>query len=140
VLTPPFAARPDPPGTPSSRRPPGAYSNVGGIGTTLVEAVHLGRRAIGVELEPRWAAISAADLCLAPGRNRPRPRHRGGAPRLGLGQLDNLRDSAQLILSSPPYVASLYGHVCKRADRVEKYDDHYSRNPDNLARLPRDPG
>jgi hypothetical protein len=26
-----------------------------GIGTTLVEAVHLGRCAVGVELEPRWA-------------------------------------------------------------------------------------
>ena len=27
-----------------------------GIGTTLVEAIHLGRDAIGVEYEPRWAA------------------------------------------------------------------------------------
>src|SRR3954470_16814812 len=33
-----------------------------GIGTTLVEAVRLGRDAIGVEYEPRWADIAAANL------------------------------------------------------------------------------
>src|SRR5439155_21605182 len=36
-----------------------------GIGTTLVEAVHLGRRAVGVELEARWAALAAQNVCLA---------------------------------------------------------------------------
>jgi modification methylase len=33
-----------------------------GIGTTLVELAHLGRRAIGVELEPRWAKLTRKNL------------------------------------------------------------------------------
>ena len=33
-----------------------------GIGTTLVEAVHTGRHAIGIEYETRWARIAAANL------------------------------------------------------------------------------
>jgi adenine-specific DNA methylase len=33
-----------------------------GIGTTLVEAVTLGCRAVGVELEPRWAELARANL------------------------------------------------------------------------------
>jgi DNA methylase len=33
-----------------------------GIGTTLVEAAALGRRAVGVELEPRWAGLARANL------------------------------------------------------------------------------
>ena len=36
-----------------------------GIGTTLVEAIHLGRDAIGVEYEPRWAHIAAANITRA---------------------------------------------------------------------------
>ena len=36
-----------------------------GIGTTLIEAVHLGRDAIGVEYEPRWAALAADGIALA---------------------------------------------------------------------------
>src|SRR4051794_1472050 len=36
-----------------------------GIGTSLVEAVHLGRDVTGVEYEPRWADIAAANLRLA---------------------------------------------------------------------------
>ena len=32
-----------------------------GIGTTLVEALHLGRNALGVEYEPRWAALARAN-------------------------------------------------------------------------------
>ncbi len=33
-----------------------------GIGTTPVEAIHAGRRAIGVELEPRWATLARANI------------------------------------------------------------------------------
>jgi modification methylase len=33
-----------------------------GIGTTAVEAVGLGRRAVGLELEPRWTALAQANL------------------------------------------------------------------------------
>jgi tRNA G10 N-methylase Trm11 len=127
-----------------------AYSNVGdlvldpmcGIGTTVVEAVYLGRRAIGVELEPRWVAVSAANLCLA--RDQGATGHglvaRGDARGLGRGLLDELQGTVQLILSSPPYGDSLHGHVRKRHDRVEKYDDRYSHNPNNLAELPRQRG
>jgi len=33
-----------------------------GVGTTLVEAIHLGRHAVGVEYEPVWADIARANL------------------------------------------------------------------------------
>ena len=36
-----------------------------GIGTTLVEAAALGRRAVGVELEARWAELARANLGFA---------------------------------------------------------------------------
>ncbi|MFD6463792.1 TRM11 family SAM-dependent methyltransferase, partial [Streptomyces roseolus] len=36
-----------------------------GTGTTLVEALHLGRRAVGVEYETRWAAIAQSNIDLA---------------------------------------------------------------------------
>src|SRR5919201_2033770 len=36
-----------------------------GIGTTLVEAVHLGRDGLGVEYEERWAAVAAANIAHA---------------------------------------------------------------------------
>ncbi|WP_017584785.1 TRM11 family SAM-dependent methyltransferase [Nocardiopsis ganjiahuensis] len=33
-----------------------------GIGTTLVEAAHLGRSGVGIELEPKWASIARLNL------------------------------------------------------------------------------
>jgi 23S rRNA G2445 N2-methylase RlmL len=36
-----------------------------GAGTTLVEAVHAGRHAVGVDIEPRFTTIAAANLDLA---------------------------------------------------------------------------
>jgi tRNA G10 N-methylase Trm11 len=112
-----------------------------GIGTTLVEAVHLDRDAIGIELEPRWASLAAANLELAhrQGAAANALAHCGDARRLGCGLLDELAGTAALILSSPPYGGSTHGHVRKHPDRVEKLNSHYSRNPDNLAHLPAQP-
>jgi DNA modification methylase len=53
-----------------ARQAIGAYSHPGdlvldpmcGIGTTLVEAIHLSRDAIGIELEPRWAQLASANI------------------------------------------------------------------------------
>ena len=53
-----------------ARRVIAAYSDPGdlvldpmcGIATTLVEAIHLERRAIGVELEGRWASLAAKNI------------------------------------------------------------------------------
>jgi hypothetical protein len=36
-----------------------------GIGTTLVEALHAGRHAVGVEYEPHWVHVARANLALA---------------------------------------------------------------------------
>ena len=124
----------------------GAYSDVGelvldpmcGIGTTLVEAIHLDRDAVGVELEPRWAPLAAGNVTLA--QEQGARAHalclRGDARRLGRGLLDELAGEAALILTSPPYGPSLHGQVKAGHGRpVEKWDDRYSRNRDNLAHL-----
>ena len=109
-----------------------------GIGTTLVEAIHLNRDAIGVELEPRWAALAARNLTLAreQGATANALALRGDARQLGNGLLDELAGEVALIVSSPPYGPSTHGHVRKHPDRVEKLNTHYSRNPENLAHLP----
>jgi tRNA G10 N-methylase Trm11 len=109
-----------------------------GIGTTLVEAAHLGRQAIGVELEPRWAKLAAANVRHAEDRGARGSAIalQGDAQRLGRDLLNEYRDRCALILTSPPYGPSTHGHVRKHADRVVKLNDRYSRNPDNLAHLP----
>ncbi|MGH3010104.1 MAG: DNA methyltransferase [Gaiellaceae bacterium] len=116
-----------------ARRAICAYSDPGdlvvdpmcGIGTTLVEAIHLDRNALGIELEPRWASLATANLAHAreqgatgkagvvEGDARALPRlltrnarkllrtsgakaSPGNVARLGAGSVD-------LILTSPPY-------------------------------------
>jgi tRNA G10 N-methylase Trm11 len=124
-----------------------AYSEVGelvldpmcGIGTTLVEAVHLGREAIGVELEPHWVALAATNLAFAREQGatgRGLVTH-GDARLLGRGLLDQLAGRVDLIVSSPPYGDSLHGQVRTQPQRLEQYDNRYSHNRDNLAQLPR---
>jgi modification methylase len=112
-----------------------------GIGTTLVEAIHLNRDAIGVELEPRWTAAAEDNLQLAREHRASGSARalRGDARTLGNGLLDELAGRVALIVSSPPYGPSTHGHVRKHPDRVEKLNTYYSRNPDNLAHLPARP-
>lgn len=126
-----------------------------GIGTTLVEAVHLGRRAIGVELEDRWAGLARANLTHAQTQ---------GAARCGQVLCGDARDlsrllahrAADLLLLSPPYANATLGdpragHGVERAracegrrttdaDRAHAQElvrsCRYGKRPDNVAALP----
>jgi tRNA1(Val) A37 N6-methylase TrmN6 len=118
-----------------ARRAINAYSEPGdlvvdpmcGIGTTLVEAIHLDRDALGVELERRWASLATANLAHAreqgarghagviEGDARQLPRiltraaranttPRAAPDRAAKGQVARLGSgSVDLILTSPPY-------------------------------------
>ena len=123
-----------------------AYSHPGdlvldpmcGIGTTLVEAIHLGRDAIGVELEARWAELASANIAHA------RSHGATGTATVITGDarhLPNLLDPdlagrVALVLTSPPYGRSVHGQVTARPGRgVAKFDDAYSADPANLGRV-----
>jgi len=108
-----------------------------GIGTTLVEAIHLGRRAFGVELEHRWTAMAAGNVLLArkQGAKGQALTLRGDARTLGRGLLDEMRGQAELILTSPPYGSSIHGRVHNRTDGIDKFFDRYSDSRQNLGQL-----
>jgi SAM-dependent methyltransferase len=105
-----------------------------GIGTTLIEAVHLGRDGIGVEYEPCWAAIAADGIALA--RRQGATGHaeviRGDARRLPQIAA-RARGRVALVVTSPPYGPSIHGHVRARPGGVAKYNNRYSADPANLA-------
>jgi modification methylase len=109
-----------------------------GIGTTLVEAVHLGRDAIGVELEPRWADLARANIAHARTRGAQATARvvTGDACRL-VSLLDaEVAGQVALVLISPPYGSSIHGQVTARPGQgVAKYDNTYSPDPGNLGRV-----
>jgi tRNA G10 N-methylase Trm11 len=74
-----------------------------GLGTTLTEAIELGRRAIGVELDPGTASLAAANVVRsrslgAPGQALVMP---GDGRLLGRGLCDDLVGQARLVLTAP---------------------------------------
>ncbi len=106
-----------------------------GIGTTLIEAIHLGRNAIGVEYEPRWVAFAADGIALAKNQGAVgTARIIQGDARLlpGLAPAE-VRSRVALVVTSPPYGPSIHGHVRARPGGVAKYNNRYSRDPVNLA-------
>jgi modification methylase len=110
-----------------------------GIGTTLSEAVYLGRDALGVEFEGRWARIAAANIDWA------RRHGAAGHAEVIQGDARQLRSlippamagTAALILTSPPYGPSIHGQVKAEARSggggVTKFDNTYGTDPANLA-------
>ncbi len=108
-----------------------------GIGTTVVEAMHLARHGIGVEYEARWAALAAVNVDLA---------RRQGAT--GTGDIctgdsrhlpalipSHLHGRIALVITSPPYGSSTHGQVRSpgsRQGKVRKINYKYG-GADNLA-------
>ena len=108
-----------------------------GIGTTLVEATHLGRDAIGVELEGRWADLATGNLRLArsQGATGAGTVIRGDATTLPDLVPSALRGKVALVVTSPPYGPTVHGLVRPGPDGVRKHAHTYSDQPDrrNLA-------
>ena len=112
-----------------------------GIGTTLVEAVHLGRDGLGIEYEDRWAGVAAANVAHArrqgaagtaevirgdarpaagPAARRARP---GGPP----------WSSPRRPTARPSTARSRPSSGAAREGGVRKYDNRYGQDPANLA-------
>jgi hypothetical protein len=111
-----------------------------GIGTTLVEALHAGRRAIGVEYETRWAELARTNLALArdAGIDSDAAVYTGDARKLSTLLPEQLRGRVDLVITSPPYGDSTHGHVHVRpGEGVHKYDHRYGAVLDrgNLANV-----
>jgi modification methylase len=111
-----------------------------GIGTTLVEAVHLGRDGLGIEYEDRWASVAAANIAHARRQGAAGTGEviRGDARQLAALLPPGTTGRAALVVTSPPYGPSVHGQVTAERRRgsdggVRKYDNRYGHDPANLA-------
>ena len=125
-----------------------AYSDPGdlildpmcGIGTTPVEAIHLNRHAVGVELEPRWAKLATANITHAHTQGATTPAHiiQGDAHHLPQLLATHTTRQPDLILTSPPYACQIADLDTKNlrthTGPLRREDTHnYSPNPNNLG-------
>jgi tRNA1(Val) A37 N6-methylase TrmN6 len=111
-----------------------------GIGTTLVEAIHHGRRAIGVEYESHWVHVTRANLQLA--RHAGADDHgqvfHGDARQLATLLPAQYRGQIALVVTSPPYGPATHGRVSATPEGgVHKYHHRYGNILDrgNLANI-----
>lgn len=110
-----------------------------GIGTTLVEATHLGRDAIGTEYEERWADVARANLDLAKSQGATGSGEvlHGDARDLTALVDPAIRGLVALVVTSPPYGPSVHGQADPRPGAgVTKWDHRYSADRENLAHRP----
>ncbi|GAA2141609.1 TRM11 family SAM-dependent methyltransferase [Actinomadura napierensis] len=112
-----------------------------GIGTTLVEAIHLGRNAAGMEYEPDFVHLTVNNLRHAQAQGAT------GTPQAACGDARNiatvyrgLHDKAALVLTSPPYGSQTHGHIRSGRDngggKIHKSNHRYSTDRGNLAHQP----
>ena len=106
-----------------------------GIGTTLVEAMYLGRNALGIEYESRWADLARANVALA--SDTAATGHADvltGDARKLVNADAAMRGAVALVVTSPPYGPSTHGQVSAKGDApVAKSHWKYSEAKDNLA-------
>ena len=110
-----------------------------GIGTTLVEAIHADRMAIGVEYEKRWADMAQRNIEFATDHGAPGYATAicGDARRIEHLLGSGVRGKAALVLTSPPYGPTTHGHVHvsrdSRQSGIHKANHRYGQDPGNLA-------
>jgi DNA modification methylase len=109
-----------------------------GIGTTLVEAVHQGRNAAGVEYEADWAKLAVANLAHARRQGATGSGTVLAGDARGIARLlPDLVGQAALVLTSPPYGSATHGHIRSTRDTgepgIHKWNQRYSRDRANLA-------
>ncbi|MGH3783420.1 MAG: TRM11 family SAM-dependent methyltransferase [Pseudonocardiaceae bacterium] len=111
-----------------------------GIGTTLIEALHRGRRALGVEYEPHWVQVTRANLELAreSGVEHDGEVFHGDARQLTTLLPPEYLGQAALVVTSPPYGPSTHGQISATPEGgVRKYYHLYGNTLDrgNLANI-----
>jgi len=111
-----------------------------GIGTTLIEAIHTARRAIGVEYEPHWVHVTNTNLALArhAGIEHDGRVFHGDARHLTTLLPPHYLGQAALVVTSPPYGPSTHGQVSVTpGGGVHKYHHQYGNTLDrgNLANI-----
>jgi modification methylase len=103
-----------------------------GIGTTLVEAVHLGRDAVGVEYEPGWVALTHANITHAGNHGGTGHAHIVHADATELPDplnsptIGRLAGQVALVLTSPPYGRTMHGRVDHRHGPLTRFHDTYT--------------
>ncbi|WP_432850618.1 TRM11 family SAM-dependent methyltransferase [Amycolatopsis sp. CA-161197] len=127
-----------------TRRGDLVFDPMAGSGTTLVEAIDAGRRAVGVEYEPHWVRVARANLTLARERGHDHDGEvvQGDARQLPFLLPEKYRGQVALVVTSPPYGPSLHGQVVTKATdsddgKVHKYHHRYGSALDrgNLANV-----
>ncbi|MEV6299892.1 DNA methyltransferase [Actinoplanes sp. NPDC051861] len=108
-----------------------------GIGTTMVEAMHLDRHGVGVEYESHWAALAAVNIALAEkdGARGTGAVYTGDSRHLPSLLPPQVRGQVALVITSPPYGSSTHGHARTpgpRRGKVRKINHRYGGS-DNLA-------
>jgi hypothetical protein len=111
-----------------------------GIGTTLVEAVRMSRRAIGIEYEPHWVQAATANLGLArdDGFDHDARVVHGDARQLATLLPPEYLGQVALVVTSPPYGPSTHGRVAVApGEGIQKYHHLYGSTLDrgNLANI-----
>jgi SAM-dependent methyltransferase len=120
------------------------FDPMAGSGTTLVEAIDAGRRAVGVEYEPHWVSVAHANLDLARQRGHDHEAEvvHGDARQLPFLLPEKYRGQVALVVTSPPYGPSTHGQVVTATTgsydgKVRKYHHRYGSALDrgNLANV-----
>ncbi|QSB06507.1 hypothetical protein JQS30_06280 [Natronoglycomyces albus] len=110
-----------------------------GIGTTLVEAIRLGRDTVGIDCEPRWARIAAANVrrALSDAPKRCGQVFRGDATDLVATLRGRAVIPVDMVLTSPPYGAFAHGNPTKGTvpvvNRHHRYAQPWQRHRHQLA-------